>query len=312
MKQEIQLSYVKGEFRVKKSLSLCIACIMLLQMCIAVSSETLKIAEGTPIKLELTRSLTSGKVKTGEAVTYRTREDIIVNGEVVIAKGAKGLGKVTVSKRRGMLGKKGKLEFTVESVTAINGVPVPLRTSIENSGKSNSGAVIASALLLTVFAVFISGRDITIKEGTEVIAYVDTETLIELKPSPKNNSVALSIDNTTIPNAKFTLTSSFTADKKIIGEIQNDGLEAANAEVIILIRSDDKVVGAGSCILEQVKPGEKRSFNAPIDGSTDGTADIKINVMSNKSSSSANTASNEPSETDNTSTPSEIKTVEGN
>ncbi|MHB1459574.1 MAG: hypothetical protein ACYC0V_21905 [Armatimonadota bacterium] len=296
----------------KKSLSLCIACIMLLQMCIALSSEPLKIAEGTPIKLELTRSLTSGKVKTGEAVTYRTREDIIINGEVVIAKGAKGLGKVTVSKRRGMLGKKGKLEFTVESVTAINGVPVPLRTSIENSGKSNSGAVIASALLLTVFAVFISGRDITIKEGTEIVAYVDTDTLIDVKSNSKNTTTSSNGDNVNTPNAKFTLTSSFTADKKIIGEIQNDGLESANAEVIILIRSNDKVVGAGSCIVEQVKPGEKRSFNAPIDGITDGTADIKINVMSNKSSSSANTASNETSNTDNSSTPSEIKTTEGN
>ena len=293
-------------------LSLSIILMMLLQMCIAVCSEPLKIAEGTPIKLELTQTLTSGKAKEGEAVTYRTRDDILVNGEIVIAKGAKGLGKVTESKRRGMLGKKGKLEFTVESVTAMNGTPVPLRTSIKNSGKSNSGAVIVSALLLSVFAVFVSGRDVTIKEGTEIIAYVDTDTLIDLKSGTKNAPVVSTVDNTTTPNATFTLTSSFTSDKKIIGEIQNGGLESANAEVIILIRSNDKVVGAGSCILEQVKPSEKRSFNAPIDGSTNGTADIKINVMSNKSSSPANTSNNDVSDTDNSNTSSEIKTTEGN
>lgn len=294
----------------KSILPLCMVLMMLLQLCITVSCDPLKITEGTPIKLELTKTLTSGKAKQGEAVTYRTRDDIIVNGEVVIAKGAKGLGKVTESKRRGMLGKKGKLEFTVESVTAVNGTPVPLRTSIKNSGKSNSGAVIVSALLLSVFAVFVSGRDVTVKEGTEIVAYIDSDTLIDLKSNSKGGSTVLNGDNASLPNAKFSITSSFLADKKIIGEIQNDGLEAAGAEVIVMIRSNGKVVGAGSCILEQVKPGEKRAFNIPIDGSTDGIADIKINLMSDKDSSPEKSGDNSSSGRDNSSVSSESSNTE--
>jgi|GEM_PF-1888407 len=135
--------------------------------------------EGTPILLRTTKKLISGKEPEGSTVHYNVARDVLGRDrQVLVEYGAHGYGKVTESRKRGMLGRNGKLEFTVESVEAVDGTPIPLRGSEEASGKSNKGVVIATALLLTVLAVFVHGKDVTIPEGTEVAAYVDRDTPI--------------------------------------------------------------------------------------------------------------------------------------
>ncbi len=144
---------------------------------VTLTQVTLK--ERTPVLLRTTKEMVSGKVPVGSTVTFVVARDVFgPNNEMLIEYGAPAYGKVTRSRKRGMLGRRGKLEFTVESVMAADGTAVPLRASEKASGKSNKGVVIASALVLTVFAIFVHGKDVTVPEGTEVAAYVDRDTLI--------------------------------------------------------------------------------------------------------------------------------------
>ena len=251
---------------------------VLVSLCCPAFSESSKLAERTTVKLRTTQNLTSGKVKTGGAVSYTVGEDVKDSqGRVLIKYGAHASGKVTKSSGRGMFGKNGKLEFTVESVEAVDGTQVPLRSSIENSGKNNTGAVIVAALLLTVLAVFINGHDITVKEGTEIMAYVDHDTMINEGPASTAVTPAVSSVQPQIPNAKLSLTPGTSAGSSVVSELSNEGPDPSGAEITILVQKDGKGVGAGTLKVDIIGVGEKRICNVPIQGSTDGsiTVDVK-------------------------------------
>ncbi len=135
--------------------------------------------EGTPVLLQTEEKLRSGHTKEGSAIRFKVARDITgPGGMVLITYGDFAHGRVTRSRRRGAFGKAGQLEFSVDSVTAVDGTTVPLRASEEMAGKDNKGVVIASALLLTVLTVFVHGKDVEVPAGTEFVAYVDHDTEI--------------------------------------------------------------------------------------------------------------------------------------
>ncbi|MDH7571300.1 MAG: hypothetical protein QHJ73_17115, partial [Armatimonadota bacterium] len=143
-------------------------------------AEPFKLLDKTPVKLALLHEIASGRNKVGESVAFQVVEEIKApNGQVLIAKGARGSGKITASSPAGMLGRAGKLEFTVEHVLAVNNARVPLRASMEQRGKGSQTAVIAASLFLSVGAVFFRGKNIVLKEGQEFTAYVDGDVIID-------------------------------------------------------------------------------------------------------------------------------------
>jgi hypothetical protein len=139
----------------------------------------LVLKEGTPVVLETTEKMVSGHTKEGSIIRFKVTRDVVGPGhKVLISYGDFAQGKVTRSRRRGAFGKAGQLEFSVDSVTAADGTTVPLRASEGMQGKNNKGVVVASALLLTVFTVFIHGKDDEVPPGTEFVAYVDHDAQI--------------------------------------------------------------------------------------------------------------------------------------
>jgi len=141
----------------------------------APESEVLK--EGTPVLLQTQEKMVSGLTPENAPVRYKVARDVTDSDALLLVEyGSFAQGRVTRSRRRGMLGKAGQLEFTVDTVAAVDGTTVPLRSSQQMAGKDNKGAVIASALLLTVFAIFVNGKDVELPAGTEVMAYVDHDT----------------------------------------------------------------------------------------------------------------------------------------
>jgi len=142
------------------------------------------LTDGTPVLLQTMDKLVSGQVAEGSTVRYRVARDVLApDGSILVAYGSTAQGKVTRSRKRGMFGKAGQLEFTVDSVEGADGTAVPLRSQQAMAGKSHQGTVIATALLLSVFTVFIHGRDIELPPNTEITAYIDRDTVIQ-KPQP--------------------------------------------------------------------------------------------------------------------------------
>jgi hypothetical protein len=147
--------------------------------------------EGTPVLLQTTEKMVSGRVAEGSTVRYRVARDIVgPGGNILIAYGSFAQGRVTRSRRRGMFGKAGQLEFTVDTVDAVDGAIVPLRAQQEVAGKGNKNEVIISTLLLSVLAVFVHGRDVEVPADTEITAYVDHDTVVQQpQPAPEGGVI---------------------------------------------------------------------------------------------------------------------------
>ncbi|MDQ3323331.1 MAG: hypothetical protein M3525_13010 [Acidobacteriota bacterium] len=134
----------------------------------------------TPIKLRLSRNMSSADAKTGETVDFEVIEDVKVGDIVVVQRGAVALATVTNAKPKGRMGKGGKLDIVLDSVRLVSGEKVALRASKETKGGGKTGAmtgaIVASSILFfpaAPFFLLMKGKDIAIPKGTEVTAYVN-------------------------------------------------------------------------------------------------------------------------------------------
>ncbi len=134
----------------------------------------------TPIKLRLSRNMSSADAKTGETVDFEVIEDVKVGDIVVVQRGAVALATVTNAKPKGRMGKGGKLDIVLDSVRLVSGEKAALRATKETKGGGHTGAmtgaIVASSILFfpaAPFFLLMKGKDIAIPKGTEVTAYVN-------------------------------------------------------------------------------------------------------------------------------------------
>ncbi len=144
--------------------------------------------DGTPVKLRISRNMSSADAKTGETVDFEVVEDIQSGDIVVISRGSVALGTVTQGKPKGRMGKGGKLDINIDSVRLVSGEKVPLRAVKETKGGGSTGAmtggIIASSILFfpaAPFFLLMKGKDIKIPKGTEITAYINGD--ITLNPN---------------------------------------------------------------------------------------------------------------------------------
>lgn len=139
------------------------------------------IAEETPVKLKLLQKLDSHQNRVNDRIRFAVSEDVVgPDRTLLIPKGTPVAGTVTRASHRGMMGKPGKLEFSIDYVQLNADLRVPLRTQKQSlHGRSNAGGSITAALLLLGPGwLLINGREITIPEGKEFTAFVDQKTTV--------------------------------------------------------------------------------------------------------------------------------------
>ncbi|MET0647840.1 MAG: hypothetical protein ABW208_14585 [Pyrinomonadaceae bacterium] len=103
---------------------------------------------GTPVELETAYTINSQLVRAGDDVSFRVVNPVIVNGQVVIEKGAAATAVVTKAERGGHFGRAGRLAWLVKEVTAANGTRIPVQFSGRTVGDSKGGQV-ATRMVLT-------------------------------------------------------------------------------------------------------------------------------------------------------------------
>jgi hypothetical protein len=136
--------------------------------------------DGTPIKLRLTRNLSSADATTGDRVDFEVLEDIKVKDVIVVPRGGLALATVTDAQHKRRMARGGKLDVNIDDVRLIDGEKVPLRAVKEAKGGGHTGAMtgamIGTAIVFFPAAplfLFMHGKDITIPKGTEITAYVN-------------------------------------------------------------------------------------------------------------------------------------------
>ena len=127
--------------------------------------------KGTQVRLKVLKTLTSTTAHTSDAMEFAVIEDVLVDGVVVIPKGAKAAGVVDSVETKKRFGRGGSLAFHIASVRLADNEQAPLHCFQEVSGSSNNSAEAVLPLA--------SGKDAAILEDVELMALVDAD--VQLK-----------------------------------------------------------------------------------------------------------------------------------
>jgi len=144
------------------------------------------LAEDTPVRIRLARTMSSKDAKVDERVDFDVLEDVKVGDVVVIDRGATAIATVTEAHPKRRMGRSGRLHMNIDYVRLANGEKVPLRAVKGGNGGNHvaamTGAMVATSVVFFPAAplfLFMHGKDITIPKGTEVTAYVAGDTPLD-------------------------------------------------------------------------------------------------------------------------------------
>ncbi len=136
--------------------------------------QTITIPDGTLITLYLMDDLSSKTNRPDDPVHFKVREDVRINGKVVIAWNAPGVGKVAIVGGRGLAGKAGSVNFTVDYVQAVDGSKIRVRGAPTVRGGSNTAVAAAAAVAYGPAALLVMrGAHAEIRKGTMLSVYAD-------------------------------------------------------------------------------------------------------------------------------------------
>jgi biopolymer transport protein ExbD len=134
----------------------------------------LVLKEGTDVRLKFAQDLSSKTAVEDDPVNLVLDEDLKV-GDVTVAKaGSKALGIVTNSKKAGMMGKGGELNLRLEYLI-VGDSRMRIRGTKGKEGEGKEGTAVALTVLFGPIGLIKHGKNVEIKEGTPLTAYVDQD-----------------------------------------------------------------------------------------------------------------------------------------
>lgn len=189
------------------------------------------IEDGTPIKLRLTRNLSSATDKKGDTVDFEILEDVSVQGVIIAPRGGVAWATITDAEPKRRMGRGGKLDVNIDTLRLKDGEKIPLRAVKDNKGGGHvgamTGAMVATSIVFFPAAplfLFMHGKDIDIPKGTEVTAYVAGNIpLEELKfessaqPATGSQGPVASSGQTTISVSSIPSGADVEVDGKFVG-----------------------------------------------------------------------------------------------
>jgi hypothetical protein len=139
------------------------------------------LANNTPIRVKLSKTISSATAHVGDAVELEVVEDVVVDGLTVLPAGSKVRGVIAEGEPKKRFGHGGKLAFSITSMTLADGEQVKVRCYQEASGSSNTSA--DAVLPLS------SGKDVSIPKDVEFTVLVDGEARLKREgfESPKTS-----------------------------------------------------------------------------------------------------------------------------
>jgi hypothetical protein len=131
----------------------------------------LTLTEGSDVSLKFAQDLSSKTANEGDPVELVLDQDLVVNNVVVARAGSKALGEVTHAKKAGMMGKGGELNIRLNYLK-VGDSRVMLRGSKGREGDDKTGTAVALTVLFGPIGLIKHGKEIDIKQGTPLKAYV--------------------------------------------------------------------------------------------------------------------------------------------
>lgn len=186
------------------------------------------IEDGTPVKLRLTRNLSSATDKKGDTVDFEVLEDVSVQGVIVAPRGGVAWATITDAQPKRRMGRGGKLDVNIDTLRLKDGEKIALRAVKDNKGGGHvgamTGAMVATGIVFFPAAplfLFMHGKDIDIPKGTEITAYVAGNIPLEKSKfdltATSSQGAALTASQTAISITSIPPGADLEVDGKFIG-----------------------------------------------------------------------------------------------
>ena len=157
----------------------------------------------TLVRISLVTPVNAKNIKVNDIVEFKASEDVFVDGMLVIAKGAPGLGKVTKVKTAKNFGRDAVVEVDFEHIRAMDSTELKTILGTEAEEKMEgyamaAGAGIAGMAVLgpigVVGAAFVKGRNVNLPEGTELYIQTKEDTILYGLDAPEGAARAAELE----------------------------------------------------------------------------------------------------------------------
>jgi hypothetical protein len=155
---------------------------------LAGAATTVKVPEGTELRIRFNDALSSGKNSEGDNFSISLDEPVTLPDGTVLKAGYRGKGEVTQAKKKGFMGQPGEMNVRLNYIK-VGDTRIHLRAQKGGEGQGSMGATIALTVLFGPLGLLKHGHDIEIKSGQVITAYVDEDTSVESPVAPPPTSM---------------------------------------------------------------------------------------------------------------------------
>lgn len=138
--------------------------------------------QGTPIHLATDTEMNSQDNRAGDRIDLRVLDAVSLNGHTVIPVGTRGVGEITLARKKGMWGKSGRLEFRpLYLVLGGRQIPISTHSNTKEKGETGTAGVVASIVVLPLAGFFVTGTSARIPRGSTVDAELSEDLPVVFK-----------------------------------------------------------------------------------------------------------------------------------
>ena len=85
------------------------------------------LAEETPVRMTISRTVSSPDAKKGDNVDFQTLDDIRIGDTIAMPKGSLAIGTITEARPKRRMARGGKLNMSIDDLRSPSGAGLPLR-----------------------------------------------------------------------------------------------------------------------------------------------------------------------------------------
>lgn len=125
--------------------------------------------DNTPLKVLLRDPLYSKKLdkdSAGQTVNFEVAEDVVVDGSILVRRGALATGHLTNVQKTKKVGRHAEIEFAFDSVTTVDGQKIPVSAPNEQARGGRHSQAMSNAEQVGILTLFAKGSDVFIRAGT--------------------------------------------------------------------------------------------------------------------------------------------------
>jgi hypothetical protein len=138
--------------------------------------------DNTPLKVLLRDPLYSKKLEKeslGQNVNFEVAEDVVVDGSILVRRGALATGHFTDVEKTKKAGRHAEIEFAFDSVTTVDGQKIPVSAPNEQARGGRHSQAMSNAAQVGAIGFLAKGSDVFIRAGTTYDVEVSGEHTVQ-------------------------------------------------------------------------------------------------------------------------------------